>query len=137
MKTRKHFISLLLVLALLLGMIPGMAVSALADSIEGDLPVEGSEQTPDQADLGSLTLGQTEPVTEEPANAVDTRKYGYDEDFLPDTLIPPEVDFDKLNGKNWMAGIRGDCYLNEFKGGYAEITVNEGALLVTVCREKF
>jgi hypothetical protein len=48
MRNRKQFISLLLMLALLLGMVPGTLASALADSIEieGDLPVEGWEQTP-------------------------------------------------------------------------------------------
>lgn len=105
MRNRKQFISLLLMLALLLGMVPGTLASALADSIEieGDLPVEGSEQTPAQAGLGSLALGQIEPVTQERANAGDTRKLGYPDDFLPDTLIPPgeerrQIERQKLDG---------------------------------------
>lgn len=121
MRNRKQFISLLLMLALLLGMVPGTLASALADSIEGDLPVEGSEQTPAQAGLGSLALGQIEPVTQERANSDKFRLWGSMKDFLPDTLdlyLPLVTDFNSLTGCDWMAGVRGDYYLNEFNIPY-------------------
>jgi hypothetical protein len=61
MRNRKQFISLLLMLALLLGMVPGTLASALADSIEieGDLPVEGSEQTPPRPTWAALPWGRS------------------------------------------------------------------------------
>ncbi|MBR3239541.1 MAG: hypothetical protein IKF99_14000 [Oscillospiraceae bacterium] len=120
MRNRKQFISLLLMLALLLGMIPGVAVSALAEEIEieGDLPeeieFEGdlTEELPTEVEFDLAA-----PVLRTGAAPTET---GTAEDFLTfeEGNEPVEKDVSKLNSTNWMAGIRGDAYLNDFNIPY-------------------
>ena len=116
MRNRKQFISLLLMLALLLGMVPGTLASALADSIEieGDLP----EALPAQTDQGSLDLEQIEPDTQERANDIENRPWGFADEFYSGLASPSQEIVDSLNGKNWMSGISGEYCLNDFNIPY-------------------
>ena len=117
MRTKKQFISLMLMLALLLGMIPGVAVSALAEEIE--IEGDSQEELPTEVEFDLAAPALRTGATERPTGTVKEEYLGIATEDLPaSTDDPVETDISKLNGSNWMAGIRGDAYLNDFNIPY-------------------
>ena len=117
MRTKRQLISLLLMLALLLGMIPGVAVSALAEGLE----IEGDshEELPTEVEFDLAAPALRTGAAERPTGTVKEEYLGIATEDLPaSTDDPVETDISKLNGSNWMAGIRGDAYLNDFNIPY-------------------
>ena len=131
--TRKILVSFLLILAMLSGMIPGAAMAeelvfeeALPEQTEA-VPAEElfiEEETPaEEILIEDDTVFDVLPVVPDDDESLPTgdgsdRVQGNAQLFMDPADQPVETDISKLDGTNWMAGIRGDRYLNEFNIPY-------------------
>ena len=87
--------------------------------IEGETPAKPTELPNGVVnDTDGLVAERTVTAPALYASDGDEREPGNAELFMNPDDLPVETDVTKLNGSNWMAGIRGDRYLNEFNIPY-------------------
>ena len=123
----KHFLAFLLALVMTLGMLPGALVAAGAEDIPSQLELDGDiDQVAEIPDDLSQTV-DIAPLPEELETLTNARSNARSnangegtidgEPFL-DWGSRIETDYNRIDSKNWMAGISGERYLHEINIPY-------------------